>query len=277
MTEVKIRTLTSFADFDKVVALQRMVWNHSDLDLTPPRFLHISVQTGAILLGAFVGDVLTGFVYSFPAVVGGIRAQHSLQLAVLPEYRGHKIGKSLKVVQRETALRMGYGLITWTADPLLARNANLNLHTLGAGVKTYLPDFYKGQPTLSIAPGVPADRLLIEWDLHSKEVEMRLKGNFPDRRDGLISYALECVDENIDSFPKEPDLSLISEYIGVRIPGDISRPSADPKTAAGWMKAVRSVLPHYFSKGYRIVDFMFGGKCGYVLKKSRKEEVRHDD
>jgi len=30
-------------------------------------------------------------------------------------------------------------------------------------------------------------------------------------------------------------------------------------------------------KGYCIVDFIFGGKCGYVLKKSRKEEVRHDD
>jgi predicted GNAT superfamily acetyltransferase len=65
---VRIKPLDSFEDFEKLLDIQRVVWNHGDLDVTPVHQFAASSRMGAILIGAFVGRELAGFVYSFPAV-----------------------------------------------------------------------------------------------------------------------------------------------------------------------------------------------------------------
>ncbi|MGA2586235.1 MAG: GNAT family N-acetyltransferase [Candidatus Aminicenantales bacterium] len=291
MDKVNVRPLRSFGDYEGCVEIQREVWGHADLDITPVHQFCISVQTGAVLLGAFVGKKLAGYVYSFPAAFGRKHCQHSDHLAVLPDYQGYGIGKKLKQAQREEALRAGYDLVTWTYDPMQARNANLNLHTLGAVGKTYLDDFYGRTPSLSLDTGVPTDRLLVEWWIKSARVrrKMNRKDEPPDT--GRFAAAVKgrafaaeveprakpgapaAVERKPggkypDIAPARPILTLKGPHILVELPKNIRDLKPLPGAIGRWQKAVRTALKHYFSHGYRLEDFIFGERCYYVLKKS---------
>ena len=62
--------------------------------------------------------------------------------AVLPEYRDQHIGSALKMHQRAWALGCGIDTVVWTFDPLVRRNAFVNLVKLGADVEGFEVDFY---------------------------------------------------------------------------------------------------------------------------------------
>ncbi len=189
--DVLIRPLTTLSDFEGCVFIQRKVWGHPDLDITPVHQFRIAVQTGAIVLGAFVDGKIAGYVYSFPADFGKIRGQHSHHLAVLPEIQGLGLGKTLKWAQREEALKRKIELITWTYDPMQARNANLNIHVLGVAGDRYLKDFYGETPALVLDAGVPSDRLWVEWWIKSPRVKARTKGAPAPLDPDAIPKALE--------------------------------------------------------------------------------------
>ncbi|MCJ7586360.1 MAG: GNAT family N-acetyltransferase, partial [Candidatus Aminicenantes bacterium] len=89
MADVRIRKLDGLADLEGLLGIQRTVWGHGDLDLTPVHQFRIHSRMGAILLGAFVDGVLVGYVYSFPAFHRGRPCQHSHHLAVLPAFQGY--------------------------------------------------------------------------------------------------------------------------------------------------------------------------------------------
>ncbi len=57
---------------------------------------------------------------------------HSHMLAALPGPAARGVGYALKLAQRAQALDQGIHLVRWTFDPLVARNAWLNLGKLGA-------------------------------------------------------------------------------------------------------------------------------------------------
>jgi predicted GNAT superfamily acetyltransferase len=146
-----------------VEALQREVWHCSDLETVPGLHLIPAVAVGAILLGAFEGDELMGFVYGFPGFRGEERIIHSDMLAVRESHRNRGLGRALKLAQREHALTKGIRTITWTFDPLQAKNAYLNFAILGATADQYLRDFY-GQTT-SPLHRFGTDRLWVTWNL----------------------------------------------------------------------------------------------------------------
>jgi len=263
--DIRIRDLTSYEEFEKVVHIQKIVWKHKNVDLTPAHQFTISIKTGAILLGAFVRDELVGFVYSFPAVVYGNLAQHSHQLAVLPRFRGKNIGKMLKWSQRRKALKMGYEILTWTSDPLLARNANMNLHTLGAEVRTYLQDFYTGIPALSVGRGIPVDRFLMEWHINKKKVDKRRRRGFDKIKEEAFPLVLDGAWRHECFLQKNPRLGLEGGHLLAEIPRNIPDTSKTTEEIMEWQKAVRRVMKHYFAKGYRAVDFIYKERCYYVL------------
>ncbi|WP_278199569.1 GCN5 family acetyltransferase [Thermaerobacter marianensis] len=121
-------------------------------------------------------DVLAGPQVPPPPVPGpaGEREPvfHSDLLAVRPEVRDRGIGRRLKLAQREWALAQGLHLITWTYDPLQARNGYLNLTRLGGIARRYVREFY-GVLDDELNRGLPADRLVIEWYLRSRRVVRR--------------------------------------------------------------------------------------------------------
>ncbi|HET7704815.1 MAG TPA: GNAT family N-acetyltransferase [Thermoanaerobaculia bacterium] len=159
-----IRPLTTIDEFRAVEDLQQKVWNVVDREVVPALHFIPAVAVGAILLGAFDGERMIGFVYGFPGFEGGHRIIHSDMLAVVPGARGRGLGVALKLAQRDAALAKGIDTITWTFDPLQSRNAHLNFTRLGATADRYLRDFY-GETTSPLHRGIGTDRLWVTWNL----------------------------------------------------------------------------------------------------------------
>ena len=75
----------------------------------------------------------------------------------IPDRRHRGVGEALKLAQRAQALDQGIDLVRWTFDPLVARNAWLNLGKLGAVIDRFARSFY-GDMTDSINAGERSDR-----------------------------------------------------------------------------------------------------------------------
>lgn len=267
--KVKIKPLRLYSQFEQCVDIQKEVWKLEDIETTPVHQFCIGVKTGSLLLGAFVENQMVGFVYSFPSIFQGKLCHHSHQLAVRPQYQGLGIGKKLKWAQRAAVLRLGLDLITWTVDPLKAKNANLNIHTLGAITRTYWDNFYGYSPSLILAPSIPTDRFLMEWWIKSPRVSRKAKGYYKtDYQLEILPKAVEAEAAGGDKLrPVRIKLNLKADSLLIELPGDIRNYSDDPSLIARWQEALRKALKHYFRLGYIVSDFIFGERCFYVLKK----------
>jgi predicted GNAT superfamily acetyltransferase len=271
---IRVRPLETFEDFHKLLPIQKAVWGHADIDLTPVHQFCVSSHLGAMILGVFLGRDLAGFVYSFPGIHNGTVCQHSHLLAVLPEHQGFGLGKCLKWAQREEAIRRGFDLITWTFDPLKTRNARLNLQTLGAGSRTYLHNFYGLTPALCPGPGIPTDRLFVEWRIRDPQVEAR-SGRKTAREDSDPARFPKALDRKAkpeagsDLFaPRRPSLDIDAPAILVEVPRDIRAAGSPPDLIARWQSALRRVMTRYFARGFHAGGFLFGDRCFYVLRRS---------
>ncbi len=129
------------------------------------------------MAGAWAGERLAGFVFGFLGfheAETARRLKHcSHMLGVHPDFRSAGVGYALKTYQREHVLRQGLDLITWTYDPLLARNAQLNIAKLGAVCTTYLPNLY-GAMRDGLNAGLPSDRFQVDWWIATPRVADRL-------------------------------------------------------------------------------------------------------
>jgi predicted GNAT superfamily acetyltransferase len=268
--DLRIRRLAAYEDFKKLPDVQRRVWRHDETDLTPTHQFCISAIMGAIILGAYVKEDLVGFVYSFPAVHKGELCQHSHLLAVLPQYQGFGIGKRLKWAQRDWALKLGYDRITWTVDPLQARNANLNIHTLGAATSTYMRNFYGLDSKLNLGPGIPTDRFLMDWPIREKRVAERRRGRFESFDAESLPRALERQAGGPDPAPGKPRLDLTDKLVLVEVPKQINAWRDQHEPIASWQKSLRGVLEHYFKRNYSAIDFLCTDRCFYVLQGHRR-------
>lgn len=178
---MRIREATSHEDLDEVAKIQVEVWNVEDIDIASRLILRASQHAGGAVLVAEADDgAIAGFAWAFPAYEHGETFWHSDMLAVRPAYRAGRIGQALKWAQRERALEIGLRRITWTFDPMQAKNAHLNLELLGATASLYLDDFY-GVTTSDLHHGLPTDRLLASWDLEAPRVEALARGVAPER------------------------------------------------------------------------------------------------
>src|SRR6266853_798730 len=168
-----IRDITEISEMREVEALQKQIWGIDDLEVFPALALIPMREVGAVLIGAFDGERMVGFVFGFPGheppgrkpSESGRLILHSDMLAVRPEYRAHGLGYKLKLAQRERALANGIETITWTFDPLQSLNAHLNIAKLGVIADSYRVNYY-GETT-SFLHGSGTDRLWVTWSLNS--------------------------------------------------------------------------------------------------------------
>ena len=154
-----------WADTDAVMAVIASVWGP---DALPEALLRAFQHAGSCLLGAERGGEFLGFVLGFLGSAEGLHI-HSHMTAVRPEAQSAGLGYALKLAQRAAALDDGIDEIRWTYDPLIARNAQFNLHRLGAVATAYFPDFYGEMPDL-VNRGDRSDRFEVRWRLRSKWV-----------------------------------------------------------------------------------------------------------
>lgn len=181
--EIRIETLTSFAQFDRCMELQDTVWGYEPSDAMSQKVFLLASQIGGQVMGAFEGGEMVGYAMSLPGVRDRQPYLHSHHLAVLLPWRNKGVGRRLKLAQREEALGRGIALMEWTFDPLEIRNAHLNIAKLGAIVRRYRPNFY-GASSSPLQGGLPTDRVVAEWWLRSERVERAL-------RDETLEFAVE--------------------------------------------------------------------------------------
>jgi predicted GNAT superfamily acetyltransferase len=168
-----IRNCEGLAELRACVSLQKEIWNFTDAELVPLRMFVVAEKVGGQVIGAFDGDEMIGFALSVPGTRSGQVYLHSHMLAVRKQYRNGGLGRRLKLLQREDALARGIELIEWTFDPLEIKNSYLNIEKLGAVARRYNINQY-GITSSPLQGGLPSDRLIAEWWLKSRRVEMLL-------------------------------------------------------------------------------------------------------
>jgi predicted GNAT superfamily acetyltransferase len=188
---IEIRNCRNLDEMRACVALQKEVWNYSDADLVPLRLFVVADKIGGQVIGAFDREAkeMAGFTLAIPGFQRGRSFLHSQMLAVRKHYQNAGLGRRIKLFQREDALARGFELIEWTFDPLEIKNAYLNIERLGAISRRYNVNQY-GITSSPLQGGLPSDRLVAEWWLRSRRVELLMQTGAIARGDTLKSISV---------------------------------------------------------------------------------------
>jgi predicted GNAT superfamily acetyltransferase len=257
--EVETRLVRSMDEFAACEAMSRDIWGAAERNVVPRELLLTMQHNGGLVHGAFLADGrLVGFCFAFLGMRDGQLRLCSHQLGVVADFRGRGVGIALKQAQRYDALRLGYELVTWTFDPLEARNAYINLHRLGCIARLYDRDHY-GAMEDELNRGLPSDRFEAEWWLRrpkpptvSAEPLVLLR----------VGDAGEPVREN-------PTLGTGTAAL-IRVPLDfqaIKRASAE--LAARWRMESRAAFEAALTAGLIAVDFQREG--AYVMARANED------
>jgi predicted GNAT superfamily acetyltransferase len=249
-----IRPVSGLAEMRQAAILQERAGAWPD-HLLPIVQQIASRDVGAILIGAFDGPDLVGFVYGFPGVYEGRSVLHSHMLTIDPRYRGRDLGYRLKRAQRRESLAKGLGEITWTFDPLRSANAYLNVTRLGAVVADYRVDYYGSDSTAPGARHIGTDRLWVRWPLDGERVLRRLAGERPPA--GIVETAHPRVEHGSHGEPVSGALPQPARPVRIEIPRDIAALQRDrPETARAWRDCTRSAFLESLAAGYAVEDFV---------------------
>jgi predicted GNAT superfamily acetyltransferase len=251
---VTVHTLTDLSDLEVACRVFDLVWPAADGSSQVPRnLMRALIHAGGYASAAYrdgepIGAAM-GFIGRHRADDGWHAHLHSHMAAVLDPYRDQHIGSALKMHQRMWALEHHLDTIVWTFDPLVRRNARVNLLKLGTDIDGFEVDFY-GQMDDGINTGDPTDRLFAWWRLTSPRVTEALAGRL---------------------VPVDPAAAPGAALIEVPLPDDIvALRGIDPAGAARWRIVVREQLLAAFGDGYRIIGVSPGG--GYVLERQHAAE-----
>src|SRR5262245_27576452 len=168
-------------------------------------------------------------------------------LAVRPEAQGCGLSVKLKLYQKRWCLARGIRLVTWTYDPLLVKNARLNLDRLGARAHNYVRDFYG--PMGGIYGDLPTDRFEVEWRLDAARRAPRVPTRDLPLYDG-----------------GRPSRESV---VGVAISGEApGLYAADPPRARAERLRFRRLAERLFARGYEAVSIRPDGtRAVYVFEK----------
>jgi predicted GNAT superfamily acetyltransferase len=262
---VEIRLLNDLAGQNLARGLFDQVWSTGGETQVTSNLMQALVHNGSYVSGAFFGPRFVAAAFAFPARdAHGHLHLHSHMAAVLDDVRDRRIGTALKWHQRAWAIEAGYDTITWTFDPLVRRNARLNLLKLGVYVSDYYQDFY-GDMADALNAGDATDRVMARWELLSpRTVQAAALTNGlapnPIPEQALLALTIE------NDEPVIHQSSGKSDALVVTLPLDIIEiRTKDPQRASRWRNAVRSVLAPALEAGMEITGFTSEG--AYLIER----------
>ena len=234
MIKIKIKNLVSITEQSEARKVFDKTWAMDAGTEITPNLLQAMVHSGAYLSGAFIDEKCVGAAFAFPASTKGLHL-HSHMTAVLDNYRDQGIGYALKIDQWQWAKKNNYKEITWTFDPLVARNAKLNLIKLGVDISAYYPNFYGDMPD-ALNAGDESDRVMASWKVVGDQ-----------------------------SVPRSVTLNSSDSDILIKIPEDIvAIRSKDKSENLKWRHRVREEFMRAFEKGGKVVGFSANNE--YVVR-----------
>lgn len=263
--DVVVRPLRSGDDFRACVELQKLTWGEEFTELVPLSILKVSQRIGGVAAGAFDGEGrMLGFVFGMSGVENGEIVHWSDMLAVHRDARNLGVGQKLKHFQADALRPLGVTRIYWTYDPLVARNAHLNLNRLGVKVVEYVPEMYSDTES-DLHRGLGTDRFIVAWHLDASAEEAAATRSTPELpRD--IEYTPIV---NAETGDGERAIDESAPVVRVEIPVDIEViQRVSLAEAARWRKGTRSAFLDSIERGYRVVGFYRedeAGPCYYML------------
>jgi len=159
---IQIRELHTLEEQFHARMIFDSVWPAANETQITSNLLQAMAHSGSYLVGVFDGSKVVGASFAFPAIEPEIHL-HSHMTAFIESHRDLGLGTAVKMHQWTWAKEHGYASITWTFDPLVRRNARLNIVKLGADIVSYHPNFY-GRMTDDLNNGEESDRLMVRWD-----------------------------------------------------------------------------------------------------------------
>jgi chorismate synthase len=267
-SEIVVRPVTARAECQACVALQHEIWGPADA--VPASVLQVVSHVGGIVAGAFAGDgELLGFVFGLPALIDSVIVHWSHVLGVRESARNSGVGRMLKEYQRAELARRGIARMYWTYDPLVAKNAHLNLNLLGARVVEYVRDMY-GTTASPLHNGLATDRLVVACDTapHGSRAGRtnaaaiaRCPVLTPEPRPGDVIASVENAER--------------SHTVLVEIPADFQQLAAQAsERAAKWHAATRAHFEWALVNGYAVAALFrdpVTSRTFYVLELRRRE------
>ncbi|MEV4415744.1 GNAT family N-acetyltransferase [Catellatospora sp. NPDC049609] len=261
--DVRMRDLATVAEQHEAADLLCRVWRADSPDqLINGGMLRALEHSGNYVVGAYRDEVLIGAAVAF----FGEGHLHSHIAGVDPARQSGGVGFALKQHQRAWALARGIGEVCWTFDPLVRRNAHVNLHKLGATAADYLPDFY-GEMNDGINTGEATDRIYIRWELLSPAARAAARGETTEVDPAVWAAAAELLGRTEHDAPRKPAPAppLDGRPLLVAVPADVERLRiSDRETARAWRHAVRDAICGALEAGYRITGMSRDG--WYVLE-----------
>ena len=252
ISEITIRAVDGDAEVRAVEELQKEAWGIPDLDVVPLTQLVAAKEAGGVLIGAFDGETLVGFVYGFPSFEGGELAHHSHMLAVKQAYRNYDLGRRLKLAQREHVIAQGIDLISWTFDPLQSLNAHFNFGKLGVLADRYFVNFY-GEDAPSFLHQTGTDRLWVSWLVSSERVKERLSGTSYSAPSNL-GPSLVQIEADDSSRRNDLDEGLTQDHAAIEIPSNID--ALPREMGLRWREDTRWAFTEALKAGYFVDGFV---------------------
>ncbi|GLC24946.1 hypothetical protein rosag_14590 [Roseisolibacter agri] len=235
--------MQTLAEYRECVALQEETWGEGFSERVPASVLLVSQKLGGVVAAAFQGERMVGFVFGMTGPMHGRLVHWSDMLAVRPEARGSGIGERLKRHQRELVRALGVETMHWTFDPLVARNARLNLVRLGARATEYVPNMYGAGTGSPLHGAMPTDRLVVTWDLTRDDAAPRDASEGPTVR--------------------------------IEVPHDVH--ALPPEQRAEWRAVTRAAFLEHLARGYRIVAFRRGDGDALPYYELARDAFTEDD
>jgi predicted GNAT superfamily acetyltransferase len=271
-----LRLLDTPADMKAAEDLQLIVWPGSPIDVVPDHLLITLAHNGSPVIGAFEQNDdnqevrLIGVAFGFPGMDDASSERQykfcSHQVGVHPDFEGAGIGFALKRAQWQMARQQGYARITWTYDPLLSRNAYLNIAKLGTVCNTYKREVY-GEMRDGLNVGFPSDRFQVDWWLNTPRVEKHLdvqpasRLNLQHYLEGgavIINPGVYTPEGSLSPPSDTPQIPDTAKLLLVEIPSNIQAlKKAAPDLALSWRLQTRQIFEALFSAGYLVTDFVY--------------------
>jgi predicted GNAT superfamily acetyltransferase len=266
---ITIRNLSGEGELELCVRMQHRIWGETYSGTVPTVILSLSQKLGGIVAGAFDADgQMLGFVFGMTGLIHGEIVHWSDMLAVESSARDRGLGRRLKYFQRDMLRALGIRTMYWTYDPLVARNAYLNLVKLGAIASEYVVDFYGPDTGSTLHGDLGTDRFIVKWQIGDADAESVAANQVLAKSEHgafIVNPQHGTNPPVLLDFPNDPS-------VRIEIPPDIyALIDEAPELAHEWRMTTREAFTWYLRRGYRVTGFSTApdsGRCYYTVRAS---------